>query len=94
MELAEEQKRDKRRYHTSTHDFLYRTINVDAIKAFMIKMKYKQDQFTTGGKPVHYSFSHLYNFHDAILLCALRAKDPLPAVYELELHSYLDSIKK
>ena len=94
MELAEEQKGYKRIYHTSTHDFICRTLNVDAIKEFMSKMKYKPDHFTTGGKPVHYSFSHLYHFHDAILLCAHQAKVPLPEVYELEFHIYLDSIKK
>ena len=57
-------------------------------------MKYKPYQFTTGGKPVHYSYSHLYKFHDAILFVAHQEKVPLPEVYELEMQSYLESIKK
>ena len=39
VDLAEEQNGDKRRYHTSTHGFIYRALNVDVIKAFMKKMK-------------------------------------------------------
>ena len=94
MNLTEEQKGHKRRYQTSTYNFLYWTLNVDVITAFMRKMKYKPDQFTTGGKTVHYSFSHLYKFHDAILFGANQAKVTLPEVYEIELQSYLESIKK
>ena len=93
VDLAEEQNGDKRRYHTSMHHFLYHTLNVDRIKAFMIKIKYKPDQFTTDGKPLHYSFSHLCKFHDAILFRAHQTKVPLPEVYELEMWSYLESIK-
>ena len=69
-------------------------LNVDVIKAFISKMKYKPDKFTADGKPVHYSFSRLRKFHDAILSGAHREKVPLPEVYELEMQSYLDSIKK
>ena len=57
--LVEEHKGYKRRYDTSTHDFLYWTLNMDVIKAFMRKTKYKLDQFTTDNKLVHYYFSHL-----------------------------------
>ena len=37
IELTEEQKADTKRYHNSTHDFKYRTINVEVIKAFLSK---------------------------------------------------------
>ena len=60
----------------------------------MSKTKYKQDKFTTEVNPVNYSFSHLREFHGAILFGAYKAKFPLPEVYTLEMQSYLDSIKK
>ena len=94
IELTEEQKADKKRYHNSTHDFKYRTINVEVIKAFLSKKKYHPNKTTRDGKPVHYSFSHLRKFQDAILFGAHRAKVPLPEVYEMEMKSYIDSIKK
>ena len=78
MDLTEEQKIYKRIYHTSAHDFLYQTLNVDVINAFMRKMKYKTDKFTTDGKPVHYYLFHLRKFHYAILFSAHRAKVLLP----------------
>jgi hypothetical protein len=94
IELTEEQKADKKRYHNSTHDFKYRTINVEVIKAFLSKKKYHPNRTTRDGKPVHYSFSHLRKFQDAILFGAHRAKVPLPEIYEMEMKSYIDSIKK
>ena len=94
MYIIEEQKEENRICHTSTHDFLYRSLNVGMIKAFMRKIKYKPDQFTTDGKPVHFSFSRLSKFRDAILFGAHQKKVPLPEVYELEMQSYLDSIKE
>ena len=78
-------KGDNRRYHNSTYDFIYWALNVDVIKAFMSKMKYKPDQFTTDSKPVHYYFPHFRKFHDAILFCTHRAKGLLSEVYEIEM---------
>ena len=58
---------------------------MDVIKAFMSKMNYKPDQFTTDSNPVHYSFPHFRKFHDAILFGAHRAKGLLSEVHELEM---------
>jgi hypothetical protein len=69
-------------------------LNVDIIKAFMSKKKYHPTKRTSDNKPVHYSFSHLRKFQDAILFGAHRAKVPLPEIYEMEMKSYIDSIKK
>ena len=93
MDIIEEKKGYKRIYHTSMHDFLYRVLNADVIKVFMRKIKYKPYEFTTDGKPVHFSFSRLSKFCDAILFGAHQKKVPLPEVYELEMQIYLDSIK-
>ena len=66
VDITEEQKGYKRGYNTYTHSFIYRTLNVDAIKAFMSKNKYKTDQFNNDGKPLHYSFYQLCKFNNAI----------------------------
>ena len=58
---------------------------MDVIKAFMSKMKCKPYQFTTDGKPVHYSFYQLCKFHGAILFGAHQVKVPFPEVYEMEM---------
>jgi len=94
VELSEDQKADKKRYYTSTHDFVYRNLNPTVIKAFLSKKKYKPNKFTTDGKRVHYSFSHTRKYQDAILFGAHRAKVPLPDIYDSEMKNYLDSVKK
>ena len=94
IELTEEQKADQKRYYKSTHDFVYNAINVDITKAFLGTKKYHPNKQTRSGKRVHYSFSHLRKFYDAILFGAYRAKSALPERYEIEMKTYLDSIKK
>ena len=94
VELAEEQKENKKRYHTSTHDFIYTNINVNIMKAFMSKKKYKPNKFTLEGKPIHYSYSHLRKYYDSVLFGAYRAKVALPEIYEMEMQGFLDSVKK
>ena len=89
VDITEEQKGYKRGYNTYTHSFIYRTLNVDAIKAFMSKNKYKTDQFNNESKPVNYYFSQLCKFNDAILFGPHQAKVPLPEVYDLEMQIYL-----
>ena len=76
------------------HNFLYQALNKDVIKVFMIKTKYKPDQFNTNRKSLHLSFSHLRKFHDAILFGSYWEKVLLPEVYELEMKSYIDSTQK
>ena len=93
-ELTEKEQADKSRYHTSTHDFIYQSLNVDVTKAFLSHKKIKPNKFTADGKPIHYSFSHIRKYHDAILFGSLRAKVALPEIYELEMVGYLDSAKK
>ena len=93
-ELTDEEKADKKRFHTGTHDFKYRGLNVDVTKAFLSKKKYKENKFTADGKPIHYSYSHIRKYHDAILFGSHRAKVPLPEIYEIEMTGYLDSAKK
>ena len=63
-------------------------------KAFLNKKKYKETQITAEGKPVHYSYSHIRKYHDAILFGSHRAKVPLPEIYEIEMVDFLDSTKK
>ena len=73
---------------------LYRNLNVDVAKAFLSNKKHKDGKFTADGNPIHYSYSHVRKYHDAILYGSHRAKVPLPEIYEIEMTGYLDSIKK
>ena len=43
---------------------------------------------------MHYSFSHLRKFYDAILFGSYRARVPLPIEFEMEMKAYIDSMKK
>ena len=65
-ELSEDDKKDEKRYYKSTHDFLYRSLNVDVMKAFLSKKKHHPTKLTPDGKPLHYSYSHIRKYHDAI----------------------------
>ena len=44
VELTDEQKADRKRYYTSTHDFLYGNLNVNVTKAFLATKKIPQEQ--------------------------------------------------
>ena len=94
VELTDEQKADTGRYHKSTHDFLYQNLNVLVAKSFLAAHKFKPGKFTQDGTPIHYSYSHLRKFHDAIIHGATRQGVPLPEVYEIEMRNYLDSMLK
>ena len=87
-ELSEEERADKTRYYTSTHDFLYQSLTVEVSKAFLSHKKLKDGKVTSDGKPIHYSYSHIRKYHDAILFGSKRAKVALPEIYELEMVSY------
>ena len=93
VELTDEQKADRKRYYTSTHDFLYGNLNVNVTKAFLATKKYHKNKLTRDGKPVHYSFSHLRKFYDAILFGSYRARVPLLIEFEMEMKAYIDSMK-
>ena len=67
---------------------------MEVSKAFLSHKKLKDGKFTSDGKPIHYSYSHIRKYHDAILFGSKRAKVALPEIYELEMVSYLDSAKK
>jgi hypothetical protein len=94
IELTEDQRGDVKRYYKSTHDFVYSTINSDITKAFLSSKKYHPNRKTKDNKPIHYSFSHLRKFYDAILFGSFRAKIALPPQYEMEMKSFIDSLKK
>ena len=93
-ELSEQERQDETRYYKCTHDFLYRNLNVDVTKAFLSKKKHHPNKLNADGKPLHYSYSHIRKYHDAILFGSHRARVPLPEIYEMEMTGYLDSIKK
>lgn len=94
VELTDEQKADTGRYYKSTHDFLYQKLNVKVAKSFLAAHKFKPGKFNSNGVPIHYSYSHLRKFHDAVIHGATRQKVPLPEIYELEMKNYLDSMLK
>ena len=62
VELSEDQKADKKRYCTPTHDFMYRNLNPMVIKAFLSKKKFKPNKFTMDGKPIYSFFSYTRKF--------------------------------
>ena len=82
-ELSEEEKQDATRFYKSTHDFCYRNLNVEVAKAFLSKKKHHPDKVTSDNKPIHYSYSHIRKYHDAILFGSHRARTPLPEIYEM-----------
>jgi hypothetical protein len=94
IDLNDAQKRDVKRYHKSTHDFVYQNLNPQVIKAFLSANKYKPGAFTTDGKAIMYSYTHIQKYHDAILFGAFRSKQFLPQNYILEIKTFLDSKKK
>lgn len=94
IELDEAQKRDTKRYHKSTHDFVYQRLNPEVIKSFLSDNKYKPDSYTMDGNPIMYSYTHIQKYHDAILFGAFRAKRCLSQKYLLEIKTFLDSKKK
>ena len=60
----------------------------------MSHKKFLPTKTTSDGRPLHMSFSHVRKYYDAILFGAFRANVPLPATSEIEMGSYIHSIKK
>ena len=87
FELSQEQRQNKKTYHTSTHDLKYNILNPKYQQLFMSATKKKPD-----GKV--YSYDHIRKFHDAVLYCAKLANMPLPAGYMQSMKNYLDTMKK
>ena len=86
--LSEEQKADKRRFHTQEEDFKYKGLNVNIVKAFMSGHKFKP------GTQIQYGFIHMRKYHNAIQHGASRAGEPLPQAYVIEMPKFLQSLKK
>ena len=86
--LSEEQKADKRRFHTQEEDFKYKGLNVNIVKAFMSGHKFKP------GTQTQYGFIHMRKYHNAIQHGASRAGEPLPQAYVIEMPKILQSLKK
>ena len=93
IELSEEERSDIKRFYKCTHDLLYCNLNVEVAKAFLSNKKHKEGKFTPDGNTIHYLYSHIHKYHDAIIYGSHRAKIPLPDIYEIEMTVYLDSIK-
>lgn len=92
--LSPEQMADKSRYHNQTHDFRYDVINPDIIIAFLSQKKLNPNKMNSDGRHLHYSFTHLRKFKDAILTGAERANVPLSSKFHLEMKKHFASIKK
>ena len=87
FELSEEQRQNKKVYHTSTHDLKYDRLNPKYTQLFMSATKKRPDGKT-------YSYDHFRKFHDSILYCSKLANKPLPAAYMPQMKKYLDTMKK
>jgi hypothetical protein len=64
------------------------------MKTFLIEKKHKPNELKPEGRPIQYSFSHLYKYYDTILFGVHRAKVALSDIFEMEIKGYLDSMKK
>ena len=88
VQLSDEQKADKRRYHTQEEDFRYSGLNVQMVKAFMSANKFKP------GTENQYSYEHMRKYHNAIQHGAYRACQSLPQSYVLGMDKFLLSLRK
>jgi hypothetical protein len=89
VKLSSGQKEDKK-YHNATHDFVFNIKNVNIMKAFLIEKKHKPNKLTPEGRPIQYSFTHLYKYYHTILFGVHRAKVALSEIFEMEIKGYLD----
>lgn len=92
--LSPEQKANKSKYYNQTHDFKYECINPDIIIAFLSQKKLNPNKKNSDGRNLHYSFTHLRKFKDAILAGAERANVPLSSKFHYEMKRHFASIKK
>ena len=88
IQLTEEQKNDKRRYHTQEEDFIYDKLSVKMIKAFMSSNKTKPNS------QKQYSFVHMRKYHNSIQYGASRSGKALPVSYVTGMTKFLESFKK
>ena len=87
VELSPEQRENKLKYHTSTHDLRYDRLDPEMTQAFMSQFKERND-----GKI--YNYDHIRKFHDAILYCCKIVDGVLPVGYTARMKTYLDPLKK
>ena len=87
FELSDDQKANKKMYHTATHDLRYDILNPQFMQLFMSSKKERPD-----GK--HYGFDHVRKYHDAVLYCAKMAEVQLPSDYLFQMNAYKDTMKK
>ena len=67
---------------------------MDVINIFMSNKRYHIDKFTSGGKPIYYSYLHIRKYHDPIRFIFLCTNVSIPEIYELEMIGSLVSTKK
>ena len=90
--LTEAQKSDKLKYYKATHDFVYSSLHVSIIKAFISAHKIRGT--SSNGQPIYYGYDHLRKYKDAVLFGSKRVNSPLPHEYTLAMKTFLDSLKK
>lgn len=79
-------------HHRNKRDLIYRGLNVDMIKAFLVfKKKKKKDK---EGRIILGSVSDIKKYDDAIKWGAGRAASRLPTAYYREIEQFLNSFKK
>lgn len=91
-ELTDSEKAQGLTYYKATHDFVYSSIDITIIKAFISTNKIKS--VDEDGKPTFYCWDHSRKYHDAILYGSKRGKQSLPPSYKAEMKEFLDSLKK
>ena len=91
-ELSSEEKSDKDRFWTCTHDLVYEKMDPLVVKAFISGNKVREEK--ADGTQLFYSYDHLRKYKDAILFGAKRARCSLPAQYDTEMEPFMNSLKK
>ena len=84
IELSDDQQKDKDKYYNNKYDLIYYGLDVSIIKAFMSAKKIKRNKTTEDGRLIHYSYSHIRKYKDAILYGSARCRQSLPGEYEFE----------
>ena len=92
VELTPTQKQNKAKYHNSTHDLDYSSLNPEILKAFISANKMKPCRPNEQQK--HYSFGHMRKYKDAIQYGAYRAGQVLPNIWETKMSPFMASLKK
>ena len=72
-------------FHKNECDLIYHGLNVSIIKDFISSKKIKQKKITEDCQPIHYSYSHIKKYQDAILYGDVRCRQSRPKEYEIEM---------